>query len=55
VADLCVNISKAIRNLTGKVLSPWIRENMDENVRYAAEILARAWMPSRQGREPAGS
>ena len=42
VADLCVNISKAIKNLEGRVLSPWIRENMDEMFRYAGEILARA-------------
>ncbi len=42
VADLCVNISKAIKNLTGHTLSPWIRENMDEMFRYAGEILARA-------------
>jgi phosphate transport system protein len=42
VADLCVNISKAVKNLEGQTLSPWIRENMDEMFRYAGEILARA-------------
>jgi phosphate transport system protein len=42
VADLCVNISKAIKNLEGHTLSPWIRENMDEMFRYAGEILAHA-------------
>jgi phosphate transport system protein len=42
VADLCVNISKAIKNLEGHTLSPWIRENMDEMFRYAGEILTRA-------------
>jgi phosphate transport system protein len=42
VADLCVNISKAIKNLAGHTLSPWIRENMDEMFRYAGEILAHA-------------
>jgi phosphate transport system protein len=42
VADLCVNISKAIKNLEGRTLSPWIRENMDEMFRIASQILARA-------------
>lgn len=42
VADLCVNICKAVKNLEGRTLSPWIRENMDEMFRYASEILARA-------------
>jgi len=39
VGDLCVNISKAIRNLQGYTLSPWIRENMDEMFKRSSNML----------------
>ncbi len=39
VGDLCVNISKAIRNLQGYTLSPWIRENMDEMFKRSSKML----------------
>ncbi len=42
VADLCVNISKAIVNLEGYTLSPWIAENMDEMFKRSTSMLVRA-------------
>ena len=42
VADLCVNISKAIVNLEGYKLSPWIAENMDEMFKRSTSMLVRA-------------
>jgi phosphate transport system protein len=42
VADLCVNISKAIKNLEGYRLSPWIRENMDEMFQNSERMIALA-------------
>lgn len=42
VADLCGNICKAIKNLGGHTLSPWIKENMDEMFRQAVDLLGKA-------------
>jgi phosphate transport system protein len=42
VADLCVNISKAIVNIQGYTLSSWITENMDEMFRRSATMMVRA-------------
>jgi phosphate transport system protein len=42
IADLCVNISKAIVNLEGYTLSPWIAENMDEMFKRSISMLVRA-------------
>jgi len=42
VADLCVNICKAISNLQGYSLSPWIKENMDEMFKRSSKMLVSA-------------
>jgi phosphate transport system protein len=42
VADLCVNISKAIKNLQGYTLSPWIKENMDEMFKRSSKMIVSA-------------
>jgi phosphate transport system protein len=42
VADLCVNISKAIVNMEGYTLSPWIAENIDEMFKRSTSMLVRA-------------
>lgn len=42
VADLCVNISKAVMNLEGYTLSPSISENMDEMFKGAVRMLVYA-------------
>ncbi len=42
VADLCVNISKAIKNLGDYKLSPWISENIDEMFKRAVRMLVTA-------------
>lgn len=42
VADLCVNISKAIVNMEGYKLTPWIAENMDEMFKRSTSMLVRA-------------
>ncbi len=42
VADLCVNISKAIVNIQGYTLSSWITENMDEMFRRSTTMMVRA-------------
>ncbi|MCJ7463776.1 MAG: phosphate signaling complex protein PhoU, partial [Thermoplasmata archaeon] len=42
VADLCVNICKAIKNLQGYTLSPWIKENMDEMFKRSSKMLVSA-------------
>lgn len=42
VGDLCVNIGKAIINLEGYTLSPWIRENMDEMFHRSRNMIVRA-------------
>jgi len=42
VADLCVNISKAIKNLQGYTLSPWIKENMDEMFKRSGKMIVSA-------------
>jgi phosphate transport system protein len=42
VADLCVNVSKAIMSLQGYQLSPWISENMDEMFQRARNMLVCA-------------
>jgi len=42
VADLCVNICKAIINLQGYSLSPWIKENMDEMFKRSSKMLVSA-------------
>jgi phosphate transport system protein len=42
VADLCVNISKAIQNLGDYKLSPWISENIDEMFKRAVRMLVTA-------------
>ncbi len=42
VADLCVNICKAVKNLEGYVISPWIRENIDEMFHRSRNMLGRA-------------
>jgi phosphate transport system protein len=42
VADLCVNISKAIVNMEGYTLSPWIADNMDEMFKRSISMLVRA-------------
>ncbi|MFH1149844.1 MAG: phosphate signaling complex protein PhoU [Actinomycetota bacterium] len=42
VADLCVNISKAIVNLQDYTLSPWISDNMDEMFRRSTTMMVRA-------------
>ena len=41
-ADNCVNVSKAMENMQGYALSPWIRENMDEMFRWAIKIIVGA-------------
>jgi phosphate transport system protein len=38
VGDLCVNISKAIVNLEGYSITPWIQENMDEMFRRSIKM-----------------
>lgn len=40
VCDLCVNICKAIKNLQGYRLSPWIRDNMAEMFHRSRKMLA---------------
>ena len=52
VADLCVNISKAIVNLQGYTLSDWIRDNMDEMFRRSSRMLMLA-VESFRERNPA--
>lgn len=42
VADLCVNISKAIVNLEGYTLSPWIADNIDEMFKRSISIMVCA-------------
>jgi len=42
VGDLCVNISKAVLNLEGYTLSPWILENMDEMFQRSGKMLVRS-------------
>jgi phosphate transport system protein len=42
VADLCVNISKAIVNLEGYTLSPWIADNIDEMFKRSTSMLVCA-------------
>jgi len=42
VGDLCVNISKAIANLDGYTVSPWISENMDEMFQRSIKMTVRA-------------
>ena len=42
VADLCVNVSKAIMSLQGYQLSPWISENIDEMFQRAGNMLVCA-------------
>jgi len=42
VGDLCVNISKATKNLEGYTLSPWIRENMNEMFERSTKMILRA-------------
>ena len=42
VADLCVNISKAIKNLVGYTLSPWIKENIDEMFKRSSKMIVSA-------------
>jgi phosphate transport system protein len=39
VGDLCVNISKAIANLQGYTMSPWIKENIDEMFQRSLKML----------------
>jgi len=39
VGDLCVNISKAISNLEGYSMSPWIQENMEEMFQRSIRML----------------
>jgi phosphate transport system protein len=39
VGDLCVNISKAIVNLEGYTVSPWIKENMEEMFQRSMKML----------------
>jgi phosphate transport system protein len=42
VADLCVNMSKAIVNLEGYTLSPWIADNIDEMFKRSTSMLVCA-------------
>ncbi|HEY5494065.1 MAG TPA: phosphate signaling complex protein PhoU [Candidatus Anoxymicrobiaceae bacterium] len=42
VGDLCVNISKAIVNLDGYTMSPWIQENMDTMFQRSIKMTVRA-------------
>jgi phosphate transport system protein len=42
VADLCVNISKAIVNLEGYTLSPWIADNIDEMFKRSISMMVYA-------------
>jgi phosphate transport system protein len=42
IADLCVNISKAIANLEDYTLSPWIAENMDEMFQRSIKMVVRS-------------
>jgi phosphate transport system protein len=42
VADLCVNICKAINNLQGYTLSPWIKQNMDEMFQRSSKMIVNA-------------
>jgi phosphate transport system protein len=39
IGDLCVNISKAISNLPGYTVSPWIQENMDTMFQRSLKML----------------
>jgi phosphate transport system protein len=39
IGDLCVNISKAISNMQGYTMSPWIKENMDEMFQRSLKML----------------
>ncbi len=49
VSDLCVNISKAALNLSGRSgLSPWIRENLDEMFRRSYRMLSCAMRAFRE-------
>lgn len=41
-ADLCVNISKAIKNLPDAEMSQWVKDNMDEMFERARNMLVRA-------------
>lgn len=41
-ADLCVNISKAIKNLRGHTITPWIRDNMDEMFKRSINMTVLA-------------
>jgi phosphate transport system protein len=50
-ADNCVNVSKAVLNLQGRVLPPWVRDNMDEMFDWARRILADA-MDAFKERDP---
>ena len=42
VADLCVNMSKAIVNLDGYTLSPWIADNIDEMFKRSTSMMVCA-------------
>lgn len=42
VADLCVNISKAVLSLEGRTMSPWILDNMDEMFQGAIRMVVYA-------------
>jgi len=42
VADLCVNMSKAIVNLEGYTLSPWIADNIDEMFKRSTSMMVCA-------------
>jgi phosphate transport system protein len=42
VGDLCVNISKAIVNLDGYTVSPWIQENMEQMFQRSVKMTVRA-------------
>lgn len=51
VGDLCVNISKAIKNLQGYTMSPWIKDNMDEMFQRSSKMMVRAFESFKQ-RDP---
>jgi phosphate transport system protein len=42
VADLCVNISKAIINMEGYTVTPWIADNIDEMFRRSISMMVCA-------------
>lgn len=42
VADLCVNINKALMSLEGYTISPWIKENIEEMFQRSIKMMVTA-------------